>query len=140
MSTTVQKNLKGKIALGKLPVWMVGLFEYSFPFFFKSVTGSSRGIGAAAVIRLAEHGADVVINYFSSPKPAEEVAEKCRALGVRALVVQADVSKQTDVVRLFEEAVNKLGRLDIVFSNSGIEHWATIDEIDEAQIDKVGVL
>ena len=70
----------------------------------------------------------------------EEVAEKCRALGVRALVVQADVSKQTDVVRLFEEAVNKLGRLDIVFSNSGIEHWATIDEIDEAQIDKVGVL
>ena len=63
-----------------------------------------------------------------------------RTLGVRALVVQADVSKQTDVVRLFEEAVNKLGRLDIVFSNSGIEHWGKPDEIDEAQLDKVGVL
>ena len=101
------------------------------------VTGSSRGIGAAAVIRLAEHGADVVINYFSSPKAAEEVAEKCRALGVRTLVVQADVSKQADVARLFEEAVSKLGRLDIVFSNSGIEHWGKLDEVDEAQIDQV---
>ena len=101
------------------------------------VTGSSRGIGAGAVIRLAEHGADVVINYFSSPKLAEEVAGKCRALGVRALVVQADVSKQTEVVRLFEQAVKEFGQLDIVFSNSGIEHWGKPDEIDEAQIDKV---
>ena len=76
-----------------------------------------------------------MINYFCSPKPAKEVAEKCRALDVRVLLAQADVSKQTNVVRLFEEAVNKLGRLDIVFSNSGIEHWGKPDEIDEAQID-----
>ena len=101
------------------------------------VTGSSRGIGAAAAIRLAEHGADVVINYLSSVKQADEVADKCRSLGVRALVVQADVSKQGDVVKLFDETVEKLDRLDIVFSNSGIEHWGKPDEVDEAQIDKV---
>jgi tetrahydroxynaphthalene reductase len=101
------------------------------------VTGSSRGIGAAAVIRLAEHGADVVINYLSSAKLAEEVAEKCRSFGVRALVIQADVSKREDIVRLFDETVKNFGQIDIVFSNSGIEHWGKPDEVDEAQIDKV---
>jgi tetrahydroxynaphthalene reductase len=101
------------------------------------VTGSSRGIGAAAVIRLAEHGADVVINYLSSAKLAEEVAEKCRSFGVRALVIQADVSKREDIVRLFDETVKNFGQIDIVFSNSGIEHCGKPDEVDEAQIDKV---
>jgi len=111
------------------------LFVHSL--FFLLVTGSSRGIGAAAVIRLAEHGADVVINYLSSAKLAEEVAEKCRTLGVRALVVQGDVSKQEDVVKIFEQIIEKFGQLDIVFSNAGIEHWGKPDEVDEAQIDKV---
>ncbi|CAF1130174.1 unnamed protein product [Adineta steineri] len=116
MSTSREQNLKGKVAL---------------------VTGSSRGIGSAAVIRLAEHGADVVINYLSSDKLAEEVAEKCRSLGVRALVVQADVSKYEDNVKLFDKTIETFGRLDIVFSNAGIEHWGKPNEVDEAQIDKV---
>ncbi|CAF1059348.1 unnamed protein product [Adineta ricciae] len=116
MATNRVQNLKGKVAL---------------------VTGSSRGIGAAAVIRLAEHGADVVITYLSSTKLAEEVAEKCRALGVRTLVIQGDLTKQEDVVRLFNEVLEKFGRLDIVFSNAGIEHWGKPNEVDEAQIDKV---
>ena len=107
------------------------------PLCFISVTGSSRGIGAGAVIRLAEHGADVVINYFSSPQPAEGVAEQCRSYGVRALVIQADVSKREDLVKLFDQTVHELGHLDIVFSNAGIEHWGKPDEVDEAQIDKV---
>jgi NAD(P)-dependent dehydrogenase (short-subunit alcohol dehydrogenase family) len=108
-----------------------------YSFLFSLVTGSSRGIGAAAVIRLAEHGADVVINYLSSAKLAEEVAEKCRSFGVRALVIQADVSKHADIVKLFDEIEKNFGQLDIVFSNSGIEHWGKPDEVDEAQIDKV---
>ena len=86
---------------------------------------------------MAEHGADVVVNYFSSAKPAEEVAEKCRAHGVRALVVQADVSKREHLVKLFEQVIKEFGRLDIVFSNAGIEHWGKPDEVDEEQIDKV---
>jgi tetrahydroxynaphthalene reductase len=132
MSTRREQNLKGKVALGKFCSSLIySLSPCSL------VTGSSRGIGAATVIRLAEHGADVVINYFSSEKSAEEVAEKCRSLGVRALVVQADVSKQADIVKLFDQTVDKFGRLDIVFSNSGIEHWGKPDEVDEAQFDKV---
>jgi len=101
------------------------------------VTGSSRGIGAASVIKLASHGADVIVNYFSSPKHAEEVAEKCRSFGVRAITVHADVSKTADIVKLFDLSIKEFGRIDIVFSNSGIEHWGKPDEVDEAQIDKV---
>lgn len=102
-----------------------------------AVTGSSRGIGAAAVVRLAEHGADVAITYLSSAQLAEDVANQCRALGVRALVVQGDLSKQENVVKLFEKVMQTFGRLDIVFSNAGIEHWGKPNEVDEAQIDKV---
>ena len=134
MSTRREQNLKGKVALGTF---------YSLWKQFESrsllVTGSSRGIGAASVIRLAEHGADVVINYFSSAKPAEEVADKCRELGVRALVVQADVSKQADIIKLFDQAVAEFGQIDIVFSNSGIEHWGKPDEVNEEQFDKVEI-
>jgi tetrahydroxynaphthalene reductase len=133
MSTRREQNLKGKVALGKFDFSLIYLLSSSFSL----VTGSSRGIGAATVIRLAEHGADVVINYFSSTKSAEEVADKCRALGVRALVVQADVSKQADIVKLFDQTIGQFGQLDIVFSNSGIEHWGKPDEVDEAQFDKV---
>jgi tetrahydroxynaphthalene reductase len=119
-------------------LWVNSILSYPlYSLFSLLVTGSSRGIGAAAVIRLAEHGADVVINYLSSEKQAEEVAEKCRSFGVRALVVQADVSKSADVVKLFDQIVEKFGQLDIVFSNAGIEHWGKPDEVDEAQIDKV---
>jgi tetrahydroxynaphthalene reductase len=137
MATSRVQNLKGKVALGEF-YSSNNLSVYWL--FFSLVTGSSRGIGAAAVIRLAEHGADVVINYLSSAKLAEEVAEKCRSFGVRALVVQADISKQEDVVKLFQQIVEKIGQVDIVFSNAGIEHWGKPDEVDEAQIDKVNVL
>lgn len=89
---------------------------------------------------MAEHGADVVINYFSSAKQAEEVAEKCRSFGVRAIALKADVTKNEDVVNLFDQAVQTLGSLDIVFSNAGIEHWGKPDEVTEEQIDKVYII
>ena len=61
------------------------------------VTGSSRGIGRACALRLAEAGADVVVNYVTSQAAGMEVAESIRALGRRAAVVRADVSEQEDV-------------------------------------------
>ena len=101
------------------------------------VTGSSRGIGAAVVIRLAEHGANVVINYNSSPQPAEVVAQKCRSLGVKAIVVQADVTQKSEVEKLFKKAKEELGPIHIVMSNSGIIHWGAPDEVKGEDIDKV---
>jgi NAD(P)-dependent dehydrogenase (short-subunit alcohol dehydrogenase family) len=101
------------------------------------VTGSSRGIGAATVIRLAQHGANVGINYFSSADAAERVAEQCRSSGVKAITVKADVSKEEQIKTLFQKVIEELGRVDIVLSNSGIEHFSPIADVTEAQIDQV---
>ena len=66
------------------------------------VTGGSRGIGAATARRLATDGWDVAISYRSRRADADAVLDDCRALGVRALAVQADVGRDDDVVALFE--------------------------------------
>ena len=82
------------------------------------VTGSSRGIGRACAVRLAEAGADVVINYVSSRSAAQEVAEEIQALGRRAAVVKADVSEQDDVLALADFIKQTFGSLDILVSNA----------------------
>lgn len=103
----------------------------------KPVTGSGRGIGAAIALRLAVHGADVVINYVHSAAAAEEVAAKARREhGVRAICIQADVSNKEDIGRLFQTAIKEMDHLDIVMSNSGIEHFNSLENTTEEEIDK----
>jgi enoyl-[acyl-carrier protein] reductase III len=82
------------------------------------VTGASRGIGRACAVRLAQAGADVVINYVSSKSAADEVAAEVAALGRQALVVRADVSEQEDVQAMLDVVGQELGRLDILISNA----------------------
>jgi len=82
------------------------------------VSGSSRGIGRACALRLAEAGADVVINYVTSQAAAEDVAEEIQALGVRVAVVKADVSEQDDVATMMEYIDAQFGKLDILVSNA----------------------
>ena len=77
------------------------------------VTGSSAGVGRAAALKFAERGCSVVINYNRSLAEAEDAAERCRALGAKAVVVQADVSVEADCRRLVQEAVDAFGRLDV---------------------------
>ncbi|KAF3004575.1 hypothetical protein E8E14_005115 [Neopestalotiopsis sp. 37M] len=102
------------------------------------VTGSSRGIGAAIALKLASFGADVVVNYVNSASAAEAIAASAREQhGVRAICVRADVSKREDIAQLFRQAVADLGRVDIVMSNSGIEHFGDVEEVREEDIDKV---
>jgi NAD(P)-dependent dehydrogenase (short-subunit alcohol dehydrogenase family) len=101
------------------------------------ITGSSRGIGAAVAIRLAELGVNVIINYHSSLKLGEDVAQKCRSHGVKAILVQADVSQPSDVEKLFHIAKTELGRVDIVMSNAGIIHWGAPDQFTSEEFDKV---
>ncbi|KAE8337912.1 Versicolorin reductase [Aspergillus arachidicola] len=100
------------------------------------VTGSSRGIGAAIAMSLAQHGANVAVNYVTSSVAAEKVAEQIRTLGVKAITVQADVSNKEDVRSMFEKVVAEFGSLHIVHSNSGIEHFNTLPRVTEAEIDK----
>jgi len=82
------------------------------------VTGSSRGIGRACAIRLAQAGADVIVNYVTSRAAAMEVAAEIEALGRRVDVVKADVGEEDDVESMMEFIIQKIGQLDIVVSNA----------------------
>ena len=82
------------------------------------VTGGSRGIGRACALRLAEAGADVVINYVTSQTAAEDVAAKVQALGRRAATVKADVGQQDDVAAMMQFVGESFGKLDILVSNA----------------------
>ena len=82
------------------------------------VTGSSRGMGRACALRLAEAGADVIVNYVTSRSAAMETAQEIRRLGRRSFVVKADVSEEDDVQSMLEYIGGQIGRLDILVSNA----------------------
>lgn len=82
------------------------------------VTGSSRGIGRATALRLAEAGADLVLNYAKSRAAAETIAETIAEMGRNVLVVKADVSARDDVDCMMEAIDQEFGKLDIVVSNA----------------------
>ena len=83
------------------------------------VTGSSSGIGAATVRLYAKRGWNVVVNYSREAAPAEAVASECRALGVDALVVRADIAADADCRRLAAEVEARFGRADVLVNNAG---------------------
>ncbi|MDK8192295.1 SDR family oxidoreductase [Paenibacillus sp. UMB7766-LJ446] len=100
------------------------------------VTGSSRGIGRAIAEQLAELGADVVINYASSPDKAEQVADIARQKGVRAITVQADLARKDDVERLFSQTMSELGKVDILINNAGIMKTTPLADVTEEEFDQ----
>jgi enoyl-[acyl-carrier protein] reductase III len=82
------------------------------------VTGGSRGIGRAIALRLAEHGADIVVNYVRHRSDAEETAAAVERYGVRCLVIKANVAEEEDVRAMFAQIRAECQRLDIVVSNA----------------------
>jgi enoyl-[acyl-carrier protein] reductase III len=82
------------------------------------VTGSGRGIGRAIALKLAELGADVVINYVHNQEPAEEAAAQIRALNRQAVAVRANVGKEEGLKTLFGQIGDRFGRLDFFISNA----------------------
>ena len=82
------------------------------------VTGSGRGIGREIALRFAREGADVVVNFFRNRAAAEETAEQIRELGVRALVVKANVGDEEHIRHMFEEVEQTFGGLDILVCNA----------------------
>lgn len=103
------------------------------------VTGGARDIGKAVCLELARNGADVVLNYQSSEGPAKETAQAIQALGRRALVVRADVTKKADIERLVAETLDfGKGRIDILVNNAGgLVKRAKLGELDEALLEEV---
>jgi len=84
------------------------------------VTGASRGIGRATAVKLAQNGADVVVNFSSNKAAAEEVMAEIKEMGRQALSFQADVSSPKEVSEMISEIKKVFGRLDILVNNAGI--------------------
>jgi NAD(P)-dependent dehydrogenase (short-subunit alcohol dehydrogenase family) len=101
------------------------------------VTGGARRVGRALALGLADAGADVVVNYNASGDEARATVAEIEAKGVRAVAVQADVSRAVDVERLVREAERALGRLDILVNSASLFERARVADIDEAAWDRV---
>ena len=101
------------------------------------VTGSSRGIGRAIAIGLAEAGADVAINFISRAGEAQAVTTYIQSLGRRCLSVQADVSIASDVTNLLRQTADRLGPVDVLVNNAGIARPQRVEEISETDWEQV---
>jgi NAD(P)-dependent dehydrogenase (short-subunit alcohol dehydrogenase family) len=108
------------------------------------VTGASRGIGAETAILLAKHGYAVCINYLSNAIAAEKVRDEIMRAGGRCMIVQADVSEEDEVKKLFEAVDKELGTLSVLVNNAAIlNRQCRLTEISTArfmQVMKVNVM
>jgi len=101
------------------------------------VTGGSRGIGAAIAKLAAKKGYDVCVNYVRARERADEVAAAVRAEGRRALVVQADVSREEDIVAMFRAVDRELGPIDALVNNAGIDYERLVADVELAGVERV---
>jgi 3-oxoacyl-[acyl-carrier protein] reductase len=115
MSTNSNKKLAGKVAV---------------------VTGASKGIGAGIAKHLAAEGASVVVNYSSSKSGADKVVGEITRAGGKAVAMQGDVAKKSDIERLFSETKKAYGKLDILVNNAGIYEMAPLESVTEEHFQK----
>lgn len=95
------------------------------------ITGSSRGIGKAAALRLAKEGYDIVINYARSRKGAQETAEEIEALGRKVLIVKANVGDVSKIKDMFAQIEDAFGRLDVFVNNAASGVQRPVMELEE---------
>jgi glucose 1-dehydrogenase len=101
------------------------------------VTGSSQGIGAAIAVRLAQEGADIVINYHSHPEEGDKVKSQVEATGRRAVSIGGDLGAVDSVNKLIADSVAAMGKLDLLVNNAGVEKNASFWEVTEKDYDLV---
>jgi glucose 1-dehydrogenase len=106
------------------------------------VTGATSGIGQAVAVRFVQEGANVALNYrrdLSSLDETRSLIEKNAApsAGIKIVPVQADVSKEDQVIAMFDEAIAQLGGLDILINNAGIQLEEDSHEVEIDDFDKV---
>lgn len=101
------------------------------------VTGASRGVGRATAMRLAEGGANVVVNYLKENEKANNVVALCKEKGADAIAVQGDVSQWQDARNLAQAAVDKFGQIDLLVLNAGIWEGSPIEDMTEEVWNKV---
>lgn len=101
------------------------------------VTGSSRGIGRAIAIKLAELGANIILNYRNNVASVKEVIKEIETKGVKVMAIQGDVSNFEDAKKVVDEAKEKLGSIDILVNNAGITKDTLLMRMKEEDFDKV---
>lgn len=102
------------------------------------VTGASRGIGAATALMLAENGYDIAVNYLQNHAKAEEIVKKAQGFGVRAIAVQADLSSESEIVKMFNKIDQELGEISALVNNGGVSGGIkAVAEIDFKYLEEV---
>ena len=101
------------------------------------VTGAGRGIGRAIALKLGSLGANVILNYRSSKKETEELAEEIKTVGGDAAIIQGDVSNIKEAEMIVKFAVEKFGSLDILVNNAGITKDVLLLRMKEEDFDNV---
>ena len=97
------------------------------------VTGANSGIGEGVALALGEAGANVVVNYVVNPDAANDIVQKIRAFGSEAVAIQADVSKEDQVINMFRQTIQQFGTVDILVNNAGLQRDAKFHEMTLAQ-------
>ncbi len=101
------------------------------------VTGGSRGIGRATALRLAEAGANVVVNYLEHADDARAAVDEINDAGVEALAFQGDVSRSEDAEALIDATLRRFGQIDILVANAGIWQGAPVEDMSDDLWDRV---
>ena len=101
------------------------------------VTGASRGIGKEVALKFAENGYNIVINYVSSKTNVEELKEEFESKGVKAFIMQADVTDKDAIETLVKKAIEEFGSIDVLVNNAGITKDNLLMRMSDEEIDKV---
>ncbi len=101
------------------------------------ITGADSGIGKAIALEAARQGASVGVNYHSNANAANAVVNEIEQMGRRALALQADVSKSSDVLKMIQQTIERLGKIDVIVNNAGMEEEEPFLDKTEAEWDRV---
>ena len=101
------------------------------------VTGASKGIGAGIAKEFAAEGASVVVNYASAKQDANRVVDEISKRGGKAIAIQGNVTKKSEVERLFAEAEKAFGKIDILVNNAGVYEWVALEAVTEQQFHRM---